>query len=507
MKNKKIFSNILILTIILTIFSGCINLKQDELSMKDTLICGLLRPERFNPFPITSENALTIIPNVYETLVEFDANFSIIPALAVSWKNLDDLTWLFNLRPGVKFHNGENFTAEDVKFTLENSSYNYYYDTIENITIEDEHTIKIRTYKSSPALLPLAYGSFIFCKNATSEQGFTGTGPYHITDYDPGNYTKLEWFEDYWGEPPKIKTVYFKAIENTTKRVDALASGEIDIAEYFIDEHYDSISRNSNVTVVTYPPLTRFILGFDMRENGSYDFPDGENPTADIRVRKAIYQAINVTTLINGPCKGLAEPISQFFSSAVFGYNPKVKRLPYNVTESRRLLSEAGYENGFNITVDNLGQGYNILSSVLITQQLAEVGIHVTLTNLSFIEFEQKVLIERNTSMYLIGYSIVAVDGGSEYDYFIRSVSQNTGQSNSGYYSNSEVDRIGVEASQEMVSLTRLQLLQEGFRIALVDDVAYVPLFAQKYTSLTANNVVFTPRGDLRLIIKDIRFV
>lgn len=493
--------------VVIVSLSGCIDLKQDEQTMKDTLICGLLRPERFAPFPITSENALTIIPNVYETLVEFDANFRVIPALAVSWVNPDNLTWLFNLRRGVKFHNGENFTAEDVKFTLENRSYDYYYDIIENITIVDEHTIKIRTYKSSPALLPLAYESFIFCKNTTSEQEFTGTGPYQITDYDPGNYMKLEWFEDYWGEPPQIKTVYFKAIENTVKRVDALVSGEIDIAEYFMDEKYDDISKNSNVTVVTYPPLTRFIIGFDMRENGSYAFPNGENPTADIRVRKAIYQAINVTSLINGPCKGLAEPISQFFSSAVFGYNPEIKRLPYNITESRRLLAEAGYENGFNITADNLGQGYNILSSILITQQLAEVGIHVTLTNLSFIEFEKKVLIERNTSMYLIGYSIVTVDGGSEYDYFIRSIGQNTGQSNSGYYSNSEVDRIGIEASQEMVSQTRLQLLQEGFRIALVDDVAYVPLFAQKYTTLKANNVVFTPRGDLRLIIKNIRFV
>jgi len=312
---------------------------------------------------------------------------------------------------------------------------------------------------------------------------------------------------DYWGELPKIKTVYFKAIKNTTKRVDALASGEIDIAEYFMDEQYDDILSNSNVTVVTYPPLTRFILGFDMRENGSYAFSDGKNPTSDIRVRKAIYHAINVTTLINGPCKGLAEPISQFFGSAVFGYNPDIKRLTYNITKSRRLLAEAGYENGFNITVDNLGQGYNIQSSVLITQQLAEVGINVTLTNLSFIEFEQKVLIERNTSMYLIGYSIATVDGGSGYDYFIRSVSQNTGQSNCGYYSNLEVDRIGIEASQEMDSLTRLQLLKEGFRIALVDDIAYVPLFAQKYTTLKANNVIFTPRGDLRLIIKFIQFV
>jgi peptide/nickel transport system substrate-binding protein len=111
----------------------------------------------------------------------------------------------------------------------------------------------------------------------------------HCAGLDPGNYTKLEWFEDYWGETPQVKTVYFKAIENTTERLDALFSGQIDIAEYTVDERYQAISQNPNITVVLYPSINRFIIGFDMRENGSYAFPDGANPTADVRVRKAIY--------------------------------------------------------------------------------------------------------------------------------------------------------------------------------------------------------------------------
>ena len=244
-----------------------------------------------------------------------------------------------------------------------------------------------------------------------------------------------------------------------------------------------------------------------MREKGSYAFPDGANPTADVRVRKAIYLAINVTQLIKGPCNGLAEPISQLIAPGIFGYNPKIARLPYNLTESKRLLAEAGYVHGFNITVDNIEKGVNIQSCCLIAQQLSEVGINVTLTNLSFLDFTQKVLVNRNTSMYLVGYGgSMTVDGGMEYNSFIQSISENTGSVNSGYYSNPEVDRLGIEASQEMSPAARLKLLQEGFRIALVDDIAYVPLFNWDNLILTANNVIFSPYADQRMIIKDIKF-
>ncbi len=299
--------------------------------------------------------------------------------------------------------------------------------------------------------------------------------------------------------------MYFKAIENTTARLDALVSGEIDIAQYTIDEQYQTISQNPHITVVSYPSINRFIVGFDVRENRSYGFPDGENPLADVRVRKAIYHAINVTELINGPCNGLAEPISQLIAPAIFGYNPKITRLPYNLTESKRLLAEAGYPHGFNITVDNIEKGVNIQSSCLIVQQLSEVGINVTLTNLSFLDFNEKVLMNRNTSMYLVGFGAsMTIDGETEYNSFIQSVSNNTGSLNSGYYSNPEVDRLGMEASQEMSSEVRRQLLQEGFHIALAEDIAYVPLFNWENILLTANNVAFSPHAGERMIVKDV---
>jgi peptide/nickel transport system substrate-binding protein len=335
-----------------------------------------------------------------------------------------------------------------------------------------------------------------------------GTGPYRLTDYKFENYTTLKRFDQYWGEKPEIKTVVFRAIEDDEERLDALLTGKIDIADYNIDEKIEQIMQEKNITLVKYPPLSTYIIGFDLRENGSYGYPDGQNPTADIRVRKAIYQAINITPLINDPFKGLAKPTSQLVTPYIFGYNPQIERLPYNITAAKQLLAEAGYEEGFDIVMDCITEGfeYNAENCYLITQQLSNIGIHVIMNNLSMDEYNDKVIREKNTSMYLFGWGEISMDGSRIYDLF-RSVGENLGTYNSGYYSNAEVDQLGIAASQEMNTYERLLLLQEGFRIALVDDVAVVPLFSQILFTLTAPDVEFIPRADLRVVVKDIRFL
>ncbi len=507
--NKKIL--FIFLIILSVVCSGCITPSNDgNNSKKDTLIWAVLTPESIYPLDVTNDNFWTIIPNVFNGLVDFDEDFRIIPSLAVSWNNPDNLTWRFSLRPGVKFHDGNNFTAEDVKFSLENSTRRF--DAIiREILILDKYTIEFKTYEPTPNLLSrLAHTAIIYCKNNAEQPDgprLIGTGPYRLADYEIDAYTTLERFDGYWGEKPEIKTVIFKAMDDTEERLNALRSGAIDIAEYNIDDSIDQIMQEENITVVKFPPLSIYFIGFDMRENGSYGFPDGKNPTADVRVRKAIYQAIDITPLINGPFKGLAQPESQLVTSYIFGYNPEIIRLPYNLSSSRQLLEEAGYKQGLSIILDCITEGfpYNAENCYLITQQLSKVGIHVTMNNLSMDEFNKKVVSERNTSMYLVGYGMISVDGGWFYDLFIRSVGEYTGMYNSGFYSNPEVDRLGEAASQEMNPETRLQLLQQGFSIALVDDVMVVPLFSQELLTLTRKNIELEPRADLRIIVKDIR--
>ncbi len=514
MQRDHIHKNILLvpLLVIMLLCSGCItNTPDDNNLKKDTLIFGALSADSIYPLDITHYNYWTLIPNIYNNLVEYDEQFRIIPSLAVAWNNPDNLTWRFYLRQDVKFHDGNDFTAEDVRYSID-IFYSSFKSMISDIIILDNYTIEFKTFEPMPILLDRFAHMGIILSHISNEQTegqpLIGTGPYRLVDYEINNYTKLERFDDYWGEPPEIKTVVFKAIEDDEERLTSLRSGAIDIAEYNIDDKIDQIKNEKNITIVEYPPLSTYIIGFDLRENDSYGFPDDRNPTADIRVRKAIYQAINVSPLIEGPFKGLAIPTAQLVSPYVFGYNPSIQRLPFNITKSKQLLTEAGYENGFNISMDCITEGfeYNTENCFMITEQLAKIGIHVTLNNLSMAEFYYKVFYGRNTSMYLYGWGEISMDGIWIYDLMIRSVKDSYGTQNPGYYSNPDVDQLGIAASNEMNLNKRLQMLQEGFKIALVDDIAVVPLFYQILFTLTSSDVKFIPRADLRVIIKDIQF-
>ncbi len=331
------------LIIFLICFSGCTTPSDtNDDTMKDSIVWGVLTAESIYPLDVNTDNFWTIVPNVFNGLVDFDENFRIIPSLAVSWNNPDRLTWRFSLRHGVKFHNGEMFTAQDVKYSFE--TYNRGVNsTLSDIIILDNYTIEFVTIEPNPDFLSrLAHNGFIYCRNVSEEDGMQrliGTGPYRLKEYEVGNYTTLERFDEYWGVQPTIKTVIFRAIPDVEQRLNALRSGEIDLAEYNIDDRIDQILVDVNITVVKYPPLSTYMIGFDMRQNSSYAYPDGQNPTADVRVRRAIYQAINITPLINGPFKGFAQPESQIISSYIFGYNPKIERLPYNLSTARQLLT------------------------------------------------------------------------------------------------------------------------------------------------------------------------
>jgi len=515
MKRDRIHKNILLVPflVIMLLCSGCItNVPDDNTLKKDTLIFGALSADMIYPLDITQYNYWTLIPNIYNNLVEYDEQFRIIPSLAVSWNNPNNLTWRFYLRQGVKFHNGNNFTAEDVRYSID-TFYSGFKSIISDIIILDNYTIEFKTFEPMPILLDrFAHMGIILFNDSMlppEEQTLIGTGPYRLVDYEINNYTKLKRFDDYWGEPPEIKTVVFKAFKDDEERLTALRSGGIDIAEYNIDDKIDQIMQDKNITLVKYPPLSTYVIGFDLRENESYGFPDGRNPTADIRVRKAIYYAINISPLIEGPFKGLAIPSAQLVSTYVFGYNASIQRLALNITKSKQLLAEAGYDDGFNITMDCITEGfeYNAENCFMITEQLAKIGIRVTLNNLSMAEFYNKVFHERNTSMYLYGWGEISMDGSWIYDMFIRSVGDSFGSHNIGYYSNPDVDRLGKAASNEMNINERLHMLQEGFRIALVDDVVVVPLFYQILFTLTSPDVNFIPRADLRVIVKDIQFI
>ena len=508
--NKIMF--FIIIIFIISISTGCINDSNDI--KKDALTVGFMRADYIYPYSLNTFNRNFLFSNIFNSLIEFDENFNIIPALAETWNNPDEFTWRFFLRKGVIFHNGEKFTSEDVNYSLNLTVNNIYFSFIKDVKIIDNYTIDITTFDPYPGLLQrLAHILLVLPNNYDYEKEMgqpIGTGPYKFVEYDEDNYTKLEIFEDYWGEKPDFDIVIYRFIKNQEDRINLLLSGDIDIAEYNIDENIEKLINESTVKINKYPPLATYIIGFDVRENNSYGFADGNNPTADVRVRKAMYHAIEINPLIKGPFQGYATPASQLLTPYVFGFNPNIKRLNYNITLAKKLLTDAGYENGFEIEMDciTVGYDYNDLNVELIKEQLSKISINVKLNKLSTEEFNEKVLYNQNTSLWLIGWGTPSFDGGNIYNNFLMSRAENrTGFYNSGYYSNPEVDVIGLEASKEMNPNKRLDLLQEGFRIAHVDDVFVIPLFSQELIILSSNDVNITPRADERFIVKDITFL
>jgi len=515
-KFKKIFTKMLVILLIITLCTGCIEISNEntgsEKVKKNLLVVAFFNNSSIYPYRLTAENQLTIKPNIFNSLVEFDKNFKIIPALSESWNNPNNLTWRFNLRENVKFHNGYNLTVEDVKFSIDEIFISFS-SFIDEVIIIDNSTIEIKTILPCPNLLSkLAQSFIVFSKKYIEETDNNwpiGTGAYKLVEYVENNYTKLESFDEYWGKKPKIKTVIFKLINDDEERIKQLVSGSVDIAQYNVNESINEILKNDNIKLIKFPPLSTYIIGFDLRENASYGFADGKNPTSDLRVRKAFYHAIDIEPLIDGPFQGLAIPATQFITSYIFGYNPEIERLPYDIEQARNLLIEAGYEDGFDIEIDCITEmyDYNKQNSRLIAEQLSEIGINISINELSSEKFNKKVVIEKNTSLWLVGWGTISVDGGVVYDYFIRTEGENyLGFYNSGHYSNSTVDMIGEKASFEMDTSLRQKFLKEGFKIAVVDDVIIVPLFSQELFVFASKNVEIEPRADLKLLVEDIYF-
>ena len=215
--------------------------------------------------------------------------------------------------------------------------------------------------------------------------------------------------------------------------------------------------NSSGVTIKKVSNPTVWYLGFDFRENNSSGFPGTKNPLADVRVRKAMYHAIDVDLLIKKFFISSAEPASQFLSPLIFGYNPEIKRLPYDLNLSRQLLKDAGYENGFNLTLDCPEEfPTQIEISEEIAKQLSQI-LSVTVNLLPAEEYYNK-LYARNCSIYFNGWIPATGDGGEIFDYLLRSENDplGIGSYNFGYYSNQTVDQITQEITHTMNQKTRL---------------------------------------------------
>lgn len=498
---------------------GCINKSNKVENVSDEIVIGITDPTfGFYPWWTSYDvSSIAINHNIFNSLVSFDRLFRIKAELAESWNNPDNLTWRFRIRKDVKFHNGYALTAEDVKYSIDlikNNESNVLRDlllSINDTIVIDEYTLDIITFEPTPILLNKLTDIFILSKKyqeETTEIWPIGTGAYKVVEFFEEKQLTLERFENYWKGKPDVKTAKIKFIEDSEERKNALLNGEIDIAEHILSIYYDNLTREPgiNLHLITHPTVT--YISFNFSENCTIDEEVSEkNPLSDVRVRKALYHAINISEIIEKVYNNtkFAVSASQFVTPLIFGYNPNITRLPYNLSKSRELLNQSGYGNGFNLSMDCAEEATTQMRICdVLDMQLSKI-INFSLNPLSMMCYHEKI-IGRNTSCYILGWMAATGDGSEIYDYILRTVDKKAGigSFNLGYYSNPDIDRIGEEINYMLDYEERLMLMQEGFEIAM-DDVAWIPLLSSKLIYGVVEEVNWEPSNTMLIIIEEIK--
>lgn len=458
--------------------------------------------------------------NIYETLVDMNFGSTPVPALAIKWDNPDDLTWTFELSHNVRFHNGDPCTSEDVLFSLMRAKTDPRSDwsgelvAISRIEAPSPYRLIIRTERPYPILLNRISSIAIVPKRYVQshdtsilERHPIGSGPYKFVSWDQNTgAVTLERWDRYYKPLPSIRKVHFEALADPGKRVQALLSGRVDMITDIPLDGYKLIQKRSDVQFMEISGIREMFLAFDMAREKTPYASSPRNPFLERRVRQAFVQAVNTKWIVEHVLGGFATEAAQFAPASVFGYNNALERPPYDPEAARKLLTQAGYPDGFEVTLDSPRDTY--LSDTAVADAIAEslraVNIKVNVNKL-----EKSILFEketsRDTSLYMLSWSCGSGDMAEIFDYLLHTPDpqKGFGVDNGGQYSNPEVDRLAGEAAQIMDPSVRLKRLQAAVSAA-AQDIPWVPLYVQADTYALRKGFLWTPPGDRNIRVSKI---
>jgi peptide/nickel transport system substrate-binding protein len=314
--------------------------------------------------------------HIFDTLVKSGNNLELEPGLAESWTAIDDTTWEFKLRKGVKFHDDSDFTAEDVKFSIERIPHvagpnptTIYVRRVASTEIVDDQTIRVKTTGPAPTLPNDFIRLFIVSHNAAKDlntpeeasaafnsgKAAIGTGPYKFVSWTPKEELVLQRFDGYWGGKEPWDKVIRKELPNDAARVAQLKAGQVDLISRVPSSDVPTLETDSNISIVKQNSVYLFNLSFDFRDKppqitANEGTPLAKNPFQDPKVREAIDLAIDRVAITDVAMEGLGTPQSQLVTPNIFGYNPDIKVPEPDIEKAKSLLAEAGYPDGFKVT-------------------------------------------------------------------------------------------------------------------------------------------------------------
>ena len=464
-------------------------------------------------YPLAGEELSSNIMyyHLYDPLVKRSADLSFGPGLAESWENVDDTTWRFKLREGVTFHNGNPFTASDVVFTVEKAKASIRPDLVANIasiTAIDDLTVEITTPKPYAVLPNDLAELLILDEEYTTETGDEqmdlkpmGTGPYMLEEWIKEEKLVLKAFDDYWAGAPAIKTVTFRPITNPATRTAALLTGEVDVIQDLAVRDVDRVKGEDGFEVITRPSLLNVVLAMDTREQSPTI--EGKNPMTDQRVREAIARAIDVGAINQIVMNGLATPSDQYVPASHLGHVDGMnfrEMYPVDIEKAKALMAEAGYPDGFTMTLDATNNRYvnDAQIAQALASMLAKINIELKLNIMPKSNFWSYIRVPTDNSSFIMsGWDVPSGDAGSMYGalFYSRDKKEGYGQVNRGSYSNPDLDALLDKADATPDIAERDAILQEATKL-LMADIPMIPVHYEQDIYAVRKGVTLEPRVD-----------
>ena len=467
-------------------------------------VASAFDPQTMDPHAIALLYHTRVVFQVYESLVARDERFKLEPALALAWQMLDGNTWRFRLRPGVRFHDGSELTADDVVFSIERalaapSQRAFQIKGVTGAKKIDTLTVDI-LLEAPDAVLPEKLHYIGIMNKAWSErhgvqraQDFNarqethtvrhanGTGPMRLVRYEPDVRTQLARHDGWWGWEDRragnLKGTTFVTVKSDATRLAALASGEVDLV---LDPPYQDIARlkaDARMALAQTADIGQQYLTFDLaREELQDSDVKGRNPFRDKRVRQAVYHALNMPLIIDKVLRGQGQPTGAFLSPLVDGSPPELdKRLPYDPARARALLGQAGYPNGFAVTLDCVNVAWRENVCQAMSAMLTQVGIRTRLRASPSSSFFPK-LTQGTASFIEYGWTATPDAWNSLNGLFRTHDPAGGGTFNAGRYSNPQVDVL-IDRMRTEPDLTRRRAMVATVLRLVAEDLPYIPLY------------------------------
>ena len=432
-----------------------------------------------DPHDQNDSNSNRAIRMIYDSLLYTDINGAQQPALAERWEMVEPTKVIFHLRRNVKFHNGDEFTGEDVLFSLqrqmESPKVKSFVEYISSVNLIDDYTVEIVTSQPYAPLLynlSLPQSSIISKKHylTLKDQGKTylndpvGTGPMKFKSWSPNDRFVVERYNEYWGKQATATTVELRVIPESSSRTIALETGEIDILESVPPVDVAKVEDNANLVTIKQPSTSVTYASYNMTKA----------PFDNKLVRQALSHAVNKEAIVDVVCEGYAEVLNTVYPSAINVHDSGLNLYPYDVEKAKALLTEAGFPNGFKIEMATSGDERNRIAQ-LLQSDFSKIGVTLDIMLLDWGAYLDYIG-RKDHQMYIIGWSSGFEPDSNTTPLFHSTSGGPTG--NRAWYANPDVDAL-IEQGKSTLAWAEREGIYKEIQHKIMEDAVWIPLFAK----------------------------